>query len=132
MTDTRTPLTRFERLLAAYVASTIEDAPGLSAELEQRLRAIGAPGWLLDNVRVAAGRWSVCDDDRTGTIVDYAAQLTRRPGTIGAADVDRLRAVGLSEAGIVELNRAVASQSYLDRMVHGLGLHEHASFSARR
>jgi uncharacterized peroxidase-related enzyme len=115
-------LTPLERGLAGYVASTLNGATSLASELRRGLLRLNAPEWLLDNIRVASGRWSVSDDDRTDVIVAYAARLTNTPAEIQAADIDRLRAVGLTDLDILDLNSVVAYYNYVDRVAIGLGL----------
>jgi uncharacterized protein YciW len=101
-------LSLFERALAAYVAGTINDDADAIARLDQRLTELGAPRWLLDNVRRGRGRWTVCDDDRVDLIVGYAAKLVNAPDEVNAIDGERLRAVGLTAFDVVDLQHVVA------------------------
>jgi len=105
----RTPssLTEFESLLAAYAASTIAESSRWSSEILARLAELDAPRPLLDNIRRAAGWWTVSDDDRIDMIVAYAAKLSRTPERIVDGDIERLRAVGLTDFAIVDLNNIV-------------------------
>ena len=108
-------LTLRERALAGYVASTLTGATSAAAALRRTLADLNTPDWLLDHVGVAAGRWSVSDDDRIDVIVAYAARLTRTPIEIEATDIDRLRGVGLTELDIVDLDNVIANHIHLDR-----------------
>jgi uncharacterized protein YciW len=105
---TPSPLTELESLLAAYAASTSAGSTCWSAEILSRLAELGAPRALLENIRSAAGRWTVSDDDRIEVLVAYAAKLSRAPGEIDDGDVERLAAVGFTEFEIVDLNNIVA------------------------
>ena len=49
-------------------------------------------------------------------------RLTAEPRTMSAADVDALRAVGLDDLDILDLNNLVAYYSYINRVANGLGL----------
>jgi uncharacterized protein YciW len=101
-------LSLFERTLAAYVACLVGgDARGES-RLESELANLGAPSWLVDNVRRSRGRWSVSDADRIDALVSYAAKVTATPGEVNARDADRLRAVGLVAFDIADLHNVVA------------------------
>jgi uncharacterized peroxidase-related enzyme len=115
-------LTPLERGLAAYATSTSNGAARLASELRRGLVRLNAPGALLDHIRVSSGRWSVSDDDRIDVIVAYAVRLTRVPADIEAADINRLRVVGLSDFDILDLNNVVAYYNYVDRVANGLGL----------
>ena len=101
-------MTELEALLAAYTASTIVGSLRASSEILSRLEQLDAPSWLLENIRRAAGRWTVSDDDRIDVIVAYTAKLSRTPGAVVDVDVQRLRAVGLTDFEILDLNNIVA------------------------
>jgi uncharacterized peroxidase-related enzyme len=51
----------------------------------------------------------------------YAAKLTREPWSIAAADVQALRAAGLDDGTILEVNQVAAYFAYANRTVLGLG-----------
>jgi len=104
---TPSSLTEFESLLAAYAASTIAGSSRWSPEILARLAELDAPRSLLDNIRRTAGWWTVSDDDRIDVIVTYAAMLCRTPERIVDGDIERLRAVGLTDFAIVDLNNIV-------------------------
>jgi uncharacterized peroxidase-related enzyme len=52
----------------------------------------------------------------------YARKLTLDPGNIGMPDADALRAAGLSDGQILEVNQVTAYFSYANRTVTGLGV----------
>ena len=63
---------------------------------------------MLDNIRRGAGRWTVSDDDRIDVIVSYAARRRRAPHGNVERDVEQLRAVGLTDFDVADLNNIVA------------------------
>lgn len=55
-------------------------------------------------------------------MLDYAIQLTRAPATVGAGDVEALRAAGFTDAGILDICQVVAYYNYVNRLADGLGV----------
>ena len=53
----------------------------------------------------------------------YARKLTLQPGAVDQDDVDALRAAGLSDGQILEVNQVTAYFGYANRTVTGLGVH---------
>jgi len=53
----------------------------------------------------------------------YAAKLTKRPGEIDAKDIQSMRATGLSDGKILEINQVASYFAYANRTVTGLGVH---------
>jgi len=51
----------------------------------------------------------------------YARKLTREPGAVVQADIDRLREAGFADGEIVEINQVAAYFAYANRTVSGLG-----------
>ena len=52
----------------------------------------------------------------------YVDRLTRTPGRVGPDDVERLRAAGLADGYILEINQVTAYFAYANRTVTGLGV----------
>lgn len=52
----------------------------------------------------------------------YARKITREPAVMLSSDVQALRAVGLGDAAILELNQVAAYFAYANRTVLGLGV----------
>ena len=52
----------------------------------------------------------------------YARKLTVDPGAIGQADIDSLKATGLKDGQILEINQVAAYFAYANRTVTGLGV----------
>ena len=55
-------------------------------------------------------------------IVDYALKLTRNPRGMRRADVETLRAAGLSDAEVFEVALVAAYFNYTNRVAEGLGV----------
>lgn len=60
--------------------------------------------------------------DRERALLVYADKLTRRPGAMVEDDLAPLRAVGLSDRGVLETNLVVAYFAYANRIADGLGV----------
>jgi uncharacterized peroxidase-related enzyme len=61
-------------------------------------------------------------DARARAMLDYATKLTRAPADMVESDLAPLRAAGLDDATILELNQVVAYFAYANRTVLGLGV----------
>lgn len=55
-------------------------------------------------------------------MLDYAVKLTRTPARIGAEDVERLRAAGFDDTGILDICQVVSYYNYVNRLADGLGV----------
>jgi alkylhydroperoxidase family enzyme len=55
-------------------------------------------------------------------MLDYAAKLTREPARMCLEDIDRLRAVGFDDRGILQINLIAAWFNYINRVADGLGV----------
>jgi uncharacterized peroxidase-related enzyme len=51
----------------------------------------------------------------------FAEKLTKTPGTMERADVERLRAAGFDDRAIHDATQAVAYFNYINRVADGLG-----------
>ncbi len=60
-------------------------------------------------------------DLRTRALCDYAQRLTLAPASVGAADADALRAVGLDDAAIHDAIQVIAYFNYINRIAEGVG-----------
>jgi uncharacterized peroxidase-related enzyme len=61
-------------------------------------------------------------DRREQTILDYARQLTQSPGKIREAFIQKMRAAGLDDGEILEVNQVASYFAYVNRTVLGLGV----------
>jgi uncharacterized peroxidase-related enzyme len=60
------------------------------------------------------------DQDRA--MLDYAAKLTRHAWTVTPGDLDRMRAVGFDDRGILQINLIASWFNYINRVADGLGV----------
>ncbi len=60
--------------------------------------------------------------DRTRALVTYALKLTREPARMAEADLEPLRAAGLSDRGIHDTAAIVAYYNFVNRLAEGLGV----------
>lgn len=60
-------------------------------------------------------------EPREAEILRYAQRLTRDPASVTERDIERLRAVGLDDGEILEVNQVTAYFAYANRTVQGLG-----------
>ena len=84
---------------------------------------------LKDDSRAGAIRRGLESEDFDGVFSDaqaaalrYAAALTRSPGAVTAAMVGEMRAAGLDDGMILEVNQVAAYFAYANRTVLGLGV----------
>jgi uncharacterized peroxidase-related enzyme len=135
---TPSDLTPLERRVAAYVASRLNQTPHCSSGLESRLDdlASAAPPGAIDALRRDPAHLT-SRDARLNAIAAYAAKLTLTPGAVAEDDVQALRAAGLSDLDILDVNNIVAYYNYINRVANGLGLRtvipaEHARHAVPR
>jgi uncharacterized peroxidase-related enzyme len=58
---------------------------------------------------------------RTRALCDYAQKLTLAPTSVGAADAEALRAVGLDDTAIHDAIQVIAYFNYINRIAEGVG-----------
>ncbi|MCI0353902.1 MAG: peroxidase [Acidobacteria bacterium] len=69
---------------------------------------------------VSAAPEDLAPHDRA--MLDYAARLTREPWAMTREDVERLRAHGFADRGILEINLAAGYMAFANRLADGLGV----------
>jgi uncharacterized peroxidase-related enzyme len=114
-------LSPIERQLAALVTSALNETPHCSSGLVLKLESLGAERKFLDRVS-ADPRSARSGQARLDAIMDYAVKLTLTPGAVSAEDLEALRAQGLDDLEILDLNNMVAYYGYTNRVANGLGL----------
>lgn len=114
-------LSQIERQSAALVASTINGTDHCASGLRLKLASLGLAPDVLAAI-VGDPRSVATGDERFDTILAHAAKLTARPTEMSEDDVGALRAVGLSDLDVLDLNNMVAYYNYINRVVMGLGL----------
>jgi uncharacterized peroxidase-related enzyme len=55
-------------------------------------------------------------------MLDYVAKLTREPARVAKEDVERLRAAGFDDRGILQINLIASWFNYINRVADGLGV----------
>jgi uncharacterized peroxidase-related enzyme len=110
-----------ERQLAAYVTSLLNGTTHCASGLRVKLRTLAVDADVLVAIETNPTA-PATGDDRLDAILAYAALLTSEPRSVDANHVDALRAVGLSDLDIVDLNNIVAYYNYINRVANGLGL----------
>jgi uncharacterized peroxidase-related enzyme len=112
-----------ERQLAAYVVSRLNGTTHCGSGLRVKLGQLDADPALIAAVD-RDPRHPQTGSTRMDAICAYAAKLTAEPSTMQQQDVDGLRAHGLDDLDVVDLNNLVAYYNYLNRVTNGLGLFE--------
>jgi len=72
--------------------------------------------------RIEADHATAGLDPRQRAILDYAVKLTKTPGAVQAADVQRLRDAGLGDADILGVAEVTGYYAYVNRIASGLGV----------
>lgn len=114
-------LSPVERQMACYVTSLLNGTDHCASGLRLKLEALGSPLAVLDEVAARPDRPRT-GDARLDAIAAHAAKLTLHPTEMTEADVDELRAHGLEDLDILDLNNLSAYYNYINRIVMGLGL----------
>ncbi|MCI0484592.1 MAG: NAD(P)H-hydrate epimerase [candidate division NC10 bacterium] len=70
---------------------------------------------------VVSGRFGDLDP-RRAALCRYAVHLTIAPAALGRTDLDPLRAAGLDDRAIVDVNQVVSYFNYVNRVADGLGV----------
>ncbi|GMV07423.1 MAG: hypothetical protein AMXMBFR53_36980 [Gemmatimonadota bacterium] len=55
-------------------------------------------------------------------MLDYAVKLTVEPASVGAEDVEALRAVGFDDTAILDICQVTSYYNYVNRLADGLGV----------
>jgi uncharacterized peroxidase-related enzyme len=59
---------------------------------------------------------------RQRAMLDYAVKLTQSPGAMRQGDIQMLRAHGLTDRDILDVNQVTAYFAYVNRVADGLGV----------
>ncbi len=70
------------------------------------------------------GEWRTASalDDRDRAMLGYVEKLTRDPASVQREDLDDLRAHGLDDTGILQVNLIASWFNYINRVADGLGV----------
>jgi uncharacterized peroxidase-related enzyme len=55
-------------------------------------------------------------------LCEYTEKLTLTPASVGSADIEKLRAVGLDDLGVSSATQVIAYFNYINRVAEGLGV----------
>jgi uncharacterized peroxidase-related enzyme len=112
-------LTVRQRTLAGHITSVLNRTPHCASRSSIKLRELGFTE--AEIVAAESGRYDELVPEEAA-VARYAAKLTLEPGAIVVEDVTALRAAGLGDHEIVDLNAQVAHLNYTNRVANGLGL----------
>jgi uncharacterized peroxidase-related enzyme len=121
-------LSPIERQLACLVTSLLNRTAHCASGLLLKLRSLGLSDEQLEAVRTDPAGFGleadagVTNPVRLLAIARHAAKLTTRPTEMTEDDLAALRAHGLGDLELVDLNNLVAYYNYINRVVMGLGL----------
>lgn len=120
------PLSRPQREMVAVVVSKANGCEYCtqSHSIKLRLELGSEPDETADTyVHALARNWREADMDEVDTaLCAYAEKLTTTPHDMSEADIEALRAAGLSDRAISDLTQVVAYFCYINRIANGLGV----------
>ncbi len=110
-----------ERQAAAWVVSLLNGTDHCASGLSLKLTSLGLDDDSKDAIssNPTAPRTGLA---RLDAICAHAAKLTSTPTEMAPEDLDVLRAHGLDDLDLVDLNNMVSYYNYINRVVMGLGL----------
>ncbi len=113
----------FLETVAAYVSMTNNCAYSLAHHFRNARALMNDPA-RADAVYAAldADRPEDAFDDKELALLRYAAKLTADVGNMQKADIDALRAAGVGDGEILEVNQVCAYFNYSNRLLNGLGV----------
>ncbi|MDX1430351.1 MAG: peroxidase-related enzyme [Rhodothermales bacterium] len=116
----RSGISRADRELIAAVVSKTNSCPYCVNHHEEALRF-----YWKDDARVGAvvrnADYSSLDG-RQVEMLDYAQKLTASPEEVGADDVERLKAAGLTDRDVLDVNLITSYFNFVNRIALGLGV----------
>ena len=112
-----------QELIATYVA-ILNDCAYARDNHGANFKALLSDGTRGERILAAlvAGEELVDADDALVAILRYTYELTVAPATIGKKAIDKLRAAGVSDAQIFEINQIASNFAYWTRVLNGLGI----------
>ena len=114
-------LTQRQRLIIAYVTSTLNNAPHCASQVRRKLTQTGVPDQLIDALDHNHNHADL--EAAEAAVARYAHTLTTNPGQMTQQHVQALREVGLDDLAILDANNQCAHLNYANRVANGLGLH---------
>jgi len=117
-------LSRGDRELGAIGASIYNGCVYCTSVHARFYQQFGAVPEIIEPIFAAGTDASL--PEREQAIFDFSVKLSHTPSAATAADVHKLKAVGLTETEIVDLVRAAALFGWANRLMHTLGEPERA------
>ena len=111
-------LTPRQRELISYLTSILNATPHCASLSRTQLRRAGEDDLIEVLDRGDYGRL----DPAEAALARYVHKVTLTPGEVTEADIDALRAVGLTDLEILDANNHTAHLNYTNRVANGLGL----------
>jgi uncharacterized peroxidase-related enzyme len=116
----RSGLSRAEREAIAVVVSAENECEYCVNHHVEALRRYIRDEEILNMLATADGLETL--EPRLSNIVRHAEKLTSAPGAMTESDLGELRAVGLSDADILDLSLITAYFNFVNRLALGLGV----------
>ena len=114
-------LSPVERAAVNYVTSVLNGTAHCASGGRLKLSALGCPPEVIEAIDDNP-RGPDTGDARLDALMAHAAKLTLHPTEMSEGDLDALRAHGLSELDLLDVNNRVSYYCYTNRVVMGLGL----------
>jgi uncharacterized peroxidase-related enzyme len=114
-------LTPIERQLVAFVTSLLNGTAHCASGSRLKLGSLGIDPDVLARIEADPGA-PVSGDARIDAIIGHTRKLVLTPTAMSADDLDALRAHGLDDLDIIDLNNIASYYCYINRVVMGLGL----------
>lgn len=103
---------------ACRIAKLNDDEP-FQRHFEELMEELNVSG---DTARIADMWFDGGSDGRRAALIRHVDLVTHEPKNTGTADIEKLRAAGVSDADIVRLSELIAFLSYQIRVARGLRL----------
>lgn len=116
-------ITPHQRNLISYVTSALNRTPYCMSQVTVKLRQTGFDDDQIVALGTDPAAFAAQLPEADAALVRYTVKLTRDPGSVTAADLDALRAVGFDDLAIVDANAQCAHLNYVNRVANGLGIH---------
>jgi alkylhydroperoxidase family enzyme len=79
---------------------------------------------------IAAGREPECLDEVDRAVMDFAVKVAANATSVTEEDVDGLRALGLSDADVVDVVLAATARCFFSKTLDALGVQPDAAYLA--
>jgi uncharacterized peroxidase-related enzyme len=70
-------------------------------------------------------------EPRVRVLCDLALQMTHEPASVGAEDIERVRAHGWSDAGIHDAIQVISYFNYINRVADAVGIEDEPEWGPR-